>query len=302
MVDTQFQGIVSQLQLLITSFQKPSNILAGEVAKELVESRKHKGIAPQSVDYLKYHLDVFGRWYSGPIYEMNASHVESFLASLGVAARTKNNYLAVIRQLVNYARKREYLPPGWDALGRIEEFREPCFEPVIYAPDELRRILAECGDILPGVCLVAFSGVRTAEMCRLEWSACDVPGRIVAVAASKAKTRSRRLCPIPDNLAAWLNECDRPAGKKIWPKKRREFSDLLSLAIKKAGVTPRRNGLRHSFVSYRMAAIQDAAQVADESGHTEEMLYANYRAVVTAREAEEYFAILPPVQRRPQQP
>jgi hypothetical protein len=38
------------------------------------------------------------------------------------------------------------------------------------------------------------------------------------------------------------------------------------------------NGLRHSFASYRLAAIHDAPRVASEIGHTgRQMLYSTYR-------------------------
>jgi hypothetical protein len=54
------------------------------------------------------------------------------------------------------------------------------------------------------------------------------------------------------------------------------------------------NGLRHSFASYRLAAVHDAPRVAHELGHTSpQMLYSTYREPVLPTEAERYWTILP---------
>jgi integrase len=54
------------------------------------------------------------------------------------------------------------------------------------------------------------------------------------------------------------------------------------------------NGLRHSFASYRLAAIHDAPRVAAELGHTSpQLLYSAYREVVLSDEAERYWKITP---------
>lgn len=50
------------------------------------------------------------------------------------------------------------------------------------------------------------------------------------------------------------------------------------------------NGLRHSFVSYRLAATGNAAQTA---GHDQAVLFRHYRELVRPSEAERYFSILP---------
>jgi len=56
------------------------------------------------------------------------------------------------------------------------------------------------------------------------------------------------------------------------------------------------NGLRHSFASYRLAAIHDAPRVASELGHTSpQMLYSTYRELVLPEEAERYWKIEPVV-------
>ena len=60
-----------------------------------------------------------------------------------------------------------------------------------------------------------------------------------------------------------------------------------------------KNGLRHSFSSYRLAAINDAPRVAAELGHTTpQLLYSTYRDLVLPTEAERYWTILPKEEKR----
>ena len=51
--------------------------------------------------------------------------------------------------------------------------------------------------------------------------------------------------------------------------------------------------MRHSFVSYRLAATGNAAQTALESGHDQAILFAHYRELVKPKDAERFFAIMP---------
>ena len=54
------------------------------------------------------------------------------------------------------------------------------------------------------------------------------------------------------------------------------------------------NGLRHSFISYRVAAIKNVAQVALEAGNSPAMIFSNYRELVTPKDAETWFGMVPP--------
>jgi integrase len=55
-----------------------------------------------------------------------------------------------------------------------------------------------------------------------------------------------------------------------------------------------KNGLRHSFASYRLAATNNAATVAAELGHsTVHLLYNAYRELVHPDEAARYWKIEP---------
>jgi len=53
------------------------------------------------------------------------------------------------------------------------------------------------------------------------------------------------------------------------------------------------NALRHSFISYRVADIQNVAQVALEAGNSPQMIFQHYRELVRPAEAKAWFAIAP---------
>ena len=53
------------------------------------------------------------------------------------------------------------------------------------------------------------------------------------------------------------------------------------------------NALRHSFISYRVAEIQNVAQVALEAGNSPQMIFQHYRELVRPAEAKAWFAIEP---------
>ena len=65
---------------------------------------------------------------------------------------------------------------------------------------------------IPFLTLGAFAGIRHAEIQRLDWRDIHLDAGIVEVRAAKAKTASRRMVPLLDNLRAWLMPHRQPGG------------------------------------------------------------------------------------------
>lgn len=55
------------------------------------------------------------------------------------------------------------------------------------------------------------------------------------------------------------------------------------------------NVLGHSFISYRIAKIKSADQVALEAGNLPSIIFKHYRELTTENQADEWFGILPKV-------
>ena len=69
-------------------------------------------------------------------------------------------------------------------------------------------------------------------------------------------------------------------------------NQFLKLA-NRAKVGWKRNGLRHSFISYRVAQTRDIASVSIEAGNSPQVIARHYLKCVTADEAQRWFGIMP---------
>ena len=138
--------------------------------------------------------------------------------------------------------------------------------------------------------LGAFAGLQAAETERIEWRDIDLAGGFIHVASDKAKTRSRRLVPIVPNLAAWLAPYAKHTGQ-VWKGTPNDLRDARAETVKAAGVAWKDNGSRHSFISYRLADVQNAAQVALEAGNSPNG-FRHYRELVKPADAKAWFTIM----------
>ena len=149
-------------------------------------------------------------------------------------------------------------------------------------------------DIIPFLAIGAFAGLRHAEILRLDWGEIDLAGGLIEVKAAKAKTASRRLVPISANLKKWLTPRHQGFGKVVLVE---QVSGKLYDLTKKeeVGMTWKRNALRHSYISYRVAQTQNVAQTALEAGNTPKIIFSNYRELVKPADAVKWFGIEPEV-------
>ncbi len=149
-------------------------------------------------------------------------------------------------------------------------------------------------EIAPCLALGAFAGLRSEEILRLEWK--DVTKRpgFIEVAADKAKTAARRLVPITNNLALWLSASPADEGL-LWKDTKAMFFKIRLQVAAKAKVTWKQNVLRHSFISYRLAELQNINQVALEAGDSPKMIHQHYRELATPEQAKSWFKITPDV-------
>jgi integrase len=126
------------------------------------------------------------------------------------------------------------------------------------------------------------------ELQRLDWSEVDLDRGFITVAAHKAKTRQRRLVPIAENLKLWLRPYVKPSGPICLHQR-----PQMALARLCDGFRWEANGLRHSYISYRLAILHDTARVALEAGNSPEVIFAHYRELVTPEEAQDWFNVKP---------
>ena len=229
-----------------------------------------------------------------PATAVSVKDIEAWVFGQDWAPRTQRGYLADVSTLFNWARRRGLVEGN--PAGAVEIARDPGRPPAIHTPAQAAQALeiARKSDLTTcrALAIRYFGGLRSAEAARLVESDIHLERGFIKVSAEKAKTRRRRLVTIQPTLRAWLALGGAlPFG--VGSNRHREFT----ARVKAAGVPWPNNVTRHSFVSYHLAQFGSAAKTALEAGHSEAMLFAHHRELVTPEAAAEYWAIRP-AQRR----
>jgi len=263
-----------------------------EVADELLGAKRHDGVSAAYLKDLNTRLPHIAAAFVGPIGQVTHGQLETWLRSLAGSLRSRNNYRGLIVTLWRFARQRGYLlrdrateadmlPRAKDTGSEIEVFR----------PGDFAKLIAKAdATVVPFLAIGAFTGLRHAELLRLEWDDVRFDQGFVEVKAKKAKTAQRRLVPIQPNLQAWLAPYRAHTGPVcVWSRIGRKASVL----AREMGIRWPNNGLRHSYATYRLAYCQDAAKVALEMGNTPSMIFRHYRELVTPKDAAAWWSIAP---------
>jgi len=267
-----------------------------QVAEEFIESRRANGSSEIHVRNCRDYLGRLTGQMRANIADVTTAELNKFIRSqktLGPVSR--NSLRGTSVSMFRFAKRQNYLHPDRDTVADMtESCKVPETEITIFTPEEMTKmLLASHARLLPVLAIGAFAGIRTAEIKRLHWEDIKWERGHIEIAGRKAKTASRRLVPLTDNLKAWLKPWRDETGEIV------SFDDvsgaLCDVAVK-AGIAGgwRRNALRHSFISYRVAKTGDVPRTALEAGNSPEMIFRHYRAVVDESAAEEWFGIMPP--------
>ena len=279
-----------------------------EAVKEIKAAKTADGASEIYLKDLDFRLGKLAESFHCQLATISAVEINAFLRALKCGGRSRNNYRAAIATLFNFAERQKYLPKGHVDFDDVDKAKEGVFEIEIFntaemvkllkaaqfKPDDLpngfNRRYAEGQGLLPLLVLGGFAGLRTAEVCRQKWSDINLERRFIRVTDAKGNTAQKRLVPISDNLMEWLLLCRRQDGVCCdYPRPEEAIKRLAT----RAGIDWKHNALRHSFISYRVAEIQDVAKVSLEAGNSPKMIFRHYREVVTPEEAQTWFSITP---------
>ena len=265
----------------------------GDVVDELLEAKKQARLSDRYVETLRTYLLRFADSFQTNIGSVNTGAIVRWLDSLKIGPRSRNNVRQAVVTLFNFARRRGYLPKGETTeAADVETVRDHNGEIAILTPAELSKLLRKSKPLYQlYFALAAFTGIRSAELLRLEWSEINFEKGHMEVKARKAKTATRRLVPMQPNLAKWLASYRERKGKLF--QSRRAVDAAIKFA-KRLGIPWKANCLRHSYATYRLSIGHDAGRVALEMGNSPAKLFTNYRELDRHNHAPEWFAIEPP--------
>jgi integrase len=277
------------------------NVTIRQLTAELIQAKQRDGKARRYLESLRGYLGRFcERFGDRLVASITPDELDAWLRDLPYSPKSRLNFRQHIGVLFSHAKKRRMINEN-----PIEFTERPKLidkAPEIFTPDELRALLETAQrtepSVLPMLVIGAFAGLRDSEIQQLDWSEVRLDRKLIEVKAAKAKSARRRFVAIQPNLAAWLHPYAGLTGAVVpgADGKRRDAARGMLLRLRKtAGLTKwPKNGLRHSFCSYRLAATNNAALVASELGHsTSQLVYQHYRELVTPEQAERYWNIKP---------
>ncbi len=257
-----------------------------EVGNEFLVSKARTG---KSVRYLLEIRNALSLLFKGrmlrPVHKITSEELEEWSNVKGINARTKRNRITSARTFFAFALRRGYV--GSNPAIALE-FPPMENKPVeIMSPADVAVVMGTAQrldlDIMRLLAVQFFAGLRTSEAMRLEES--EIGVRYIEVKAKKCKTRRRRLVTVSPTLRAWLDAGGKLPVTDVWSR--------LVMVKRASGVRFPSNAARHSFCSYHLAHFCSATLTAFQAGHSEAMLFAHYRELVTPEFAAEFWRIHP---------
>ncbi|MBM3840113.1 MAG: site-specific integrase [Verrucomicrobia bacterium] len=282
-----------------------------EVVAELLKIKAARGASERYMRDLTGRLERFADDCGKDSCSVTTADIQDWLDGQKLGPQSYRNFRTVLHTLFRFAVARGYAVDN--PVEGVERVKVNGGDVEIFTPSEITRLLEAAhenfSDFLPCLAIGAFAGLRSAEIERLEWSDIHLAERFIVVSASKAKTATRRIVPIHDNLAAWLAPYADRQGK-VWSDGPDQFFKCQAAVAAATAVEadPARgvpaqqavewkaNALRHSYASYRFAQIGDAGRVAGELGNSAAVVHKHYRELVKPADAEKWFST------RPEQP
>jgi integrase len=282
-------GVAAAARFYKTKHKSVTPKRVADVVAELLALKKSRGASLRYLQDLRLRLDKFAEKFPCNIGSVTTPDVQTWLDGLKLSSQSYANNRRVAHLLFEFAVARGYAMDN--PTAKVERPKIRNGEVEIFTPGETRRLLAAAPeDFLPCLALGMFAGLRSAEIERLEWKDIDLKQAHVVVSASNAKTASRRIVPIAENLAKWLKTYAGRTGKVWqggWLYKAQQDT------AKAAGVDWKANGCRHSCASYMFALTNDAGRIAGFLGNSAAVIHRHYRQLATPADAQKFFSVKP---------
>jgi integrase len=282
---------------------------------KLVEKYKEsiKGTSEVHQKTIGPRLDRAANHFRCNISDITAGHVDEWLNGLEVGPLTRNHHRVALSSLMRFAQVHDHLEDGLTAADKVKPAKKHEKAIEAYTPAEAYFILQNIETRWrPYAALGLFAGIRPQETLNLDWS--DIKKDHIEVRASGSKVGVRRIVPLLPALSAWITPFRLDSGPVCPVFKGGDTSrqqsiskamrEVVAAAVEKAqdptatksqkelgSMRVIFDGLRHSFISYRLAIVKDFPQVAMEAGNSVEIIQRHYNKRATEAEAKTFFAL-----------
>lgn len=277
--------------------------------EQYITSLERDRLSVRHIQDVRNRLRKFSGDFHIPLSEITTGDMNKWLRALDVAPRTRNNYRERIIAFFHWAQTEGYLRKDVkteaDALKKVKA-------PTtihIFTPDQAATLLdgaekmassksvaerARGLNCIHYLVLGLFPGIRPQEIARLSGPNIRFAHNDIEVLPAQAKGQKhrqgrRRLIPIQPNVRAWLEAYPVPTGK-LCMFKTPVFVRKLATKLE---IPWNHDVMRHSAISYAVAATGNVDLVALWSGNSRDVIYESYLNQVTPAEAMLYGSIMP---------
>jgi hypothetical protein len=250
-------------------------------------------------------LRMFGTHFGArPLHEITVSDVEQYLAKFKQGWNRWGHYKR-LKPFYKFARRKRWVPA--DPMLELPVPRTPDPERAIYSPEQFERMLQLAEEayepLLPFIVLSGFCFMRTGELLKsyksdrvLQWNDIlyDETPPLIHVRPGTAKGTRRqsdeRHIPLNETAQKWLARYRNESGDCVQV---RNFSHLWHRLLGVVNVPAIPNGLRHSCISYSLAANPEhgLALTAQFAGNSEATIRKHYRRLIKPSEAARWFQV-----------
>ncbi len=282
--------------------------LIADVIQELLDSVRKDGGGDYHMRDLTGRLGRFSQSFSGYIDDAKEKPVREWLQNLckmkngvevtnePVLATTRNNYRDALFELFRFAKGQGYLPKLLPhVMENIPRVKEKRGKNHILAPEDMVQWIDRTpAHLVALLAIKAFAGLRTEEVFEIPWEAVKFNQDCIVIDAEISKLGQRRAVPISKNLRRWLKPFEGLKGKICtrWSSPNK-LAQAWTRVARRVNVQVRKNSLRNSYISYRVALPTSCAIVAQECGNSVRMIEQDYKELATPMQGRAWFNISP---------
>lgn len=295
--EQMLQGKISLMEVVRKYLKEEEKITSSARVQECVEkyiaSMESRGLSPAHIGPVRSRLTKFMNAMPPNLHEITVDMAGQYLEKFENLT-TRSNERVVLNRLFTWCQAQGILPADRPhVMSKTDIPKNKWKEPEIITPEHMAKVLwiakTSYPETVVPLVLGAFAGLRRAEISRLRHSDIDLAQGFITVSAEITKTNQRRIITISDTLMAWLEDFLTPKQDFDDPS----YKYKVHRCVDYVGAKWPTNGLRHSYVSYRVQHDKDPNAVAHECGHSLEILLRHYKCLCTPDAAAAWFDILP---------